>query len=133
MIPELCFEPVDAVRPQLATFCRCVEGGVVVYATDAIDGTVTVSSLICSVPTYFTVLVRAEHATVHVADASGKQYTSGDFVALGTTLMIEVTTAEGYTISQYAVNGTTHTAGSTTTVTVAGTVLVEAVGGEVTP
>lgn len=133
MVPELCFAPDDAVRPQLATFCRCIAGGVVVYATEALEEAVTVESLMCSVPTYYTVVVRAQNADVHIVDATGKRYASGDFVAPGEQLTVSVTPEEGYSITQYQVGGTAYAASSEATVTVAGTVMVEAVAQGVTP
>jgi len=128
MIPELCFAPADAVRPQLATFCSCSAGKVTVYATEAIDSAVTVASLICSVPTYYTVLIRAQHADVAVVDGEGKRYHSGDFVALGEELTVSVTAQTGYAVTTYTLNGTAHQAASTATYTVAGTVVIEATG-----
>ena len=133
MIPELCFAPEDAVRAQLATFCQCVAGGVVVYATEALEQPVTVATLLCSVPTYFTVLVRADHADVTIVDAAGKQYQSGDFAALGANLSVRVTPEVGYGLSQFDVNGTTYSAQTTVNYVVSGTLVVEATAEEVTP
>lgn len=132
MIPELCFAPDDAVKPQLATFCRCVAGGVEIYATEAIEEIVTVENLVCSVPTYYTVLIRAIGANVTVRDATGKTYADGDFVTVGATLHISVVAQSEYTLSAFAVNGTAYAASATATVeSVDGTVRVVAEATEV--
>ena len=133
MIPELCFAPADAVRAQLATFCRCVAGGVIVYATESLEEAITVESLVCSVPTYFTVLVHASHTDVVVTDSAGKTYVSGDFVALGETLTVRATAEEGYVLNRMIVNGTDYTIAGTAACTVAGTLIIDATSREVTP
>ena len=132
MIPDLCFAPSDAVRSQLATFCRLVDGGVVVYATEALSDVVTIECLMCSVPTYFTLMCDVTNADVVVRDDLGKAYASGDFVAVGTHLTIHVNAVEGYTLTHYFVNGVQHPIAAVAEVTVEGTVAVSAAGTEVT-
>lgn len=123
MVPELCFAPSDAVRSQLATFCHTYEGGVYVYSTEALSSDVTVESLICSLPVFYTVEVDAPHADVHIVDASGKTYVGGDPVAVGAHLTITPTAHEGYNLRLLVVDGQTCLDASAS-VTVSGTVQV---------
>ena len=124
MIPEVCFAPADAARPQLATFCHSGEGRVSIYSTEALDTEVVVELLTCWVPTYYSVLATAPHATVRVADALGKTYASGDFVAAGETLTVSVQPDDGYAVSSFAVNHYYYAADATVTVAATGTVHV---------
>jgi hypothetical protein len=97
-----------------------------VYATEALQVTVNVETLMCSVPTYYTLQCNLSHAVASIVDRGAKRYSGGDFVAPDAVLTISVTPDEGYTLGSYTVNGTQYTAQEIATVTVSGTVLIEA-------
>lgn len=133
MVPDVYFAPADVARPQLATFAYCVQGALLLYATDALMGDVVVQALVCSAPTCFSVLVDAPHCDVAVQDGV-KSYAHGDNVAVGTTLSIAVTPHSGYALQALSVcHQTVDTDALPYTHTVAGTVHIAATAQEVTP
>lgn len=125
MVPDVYFAPADVARPQLATFAYCEQGAVVLYATAPLVGELTICTLVCQLPTAFTVLVDAPHADVRLSDDAGKTYGHASVCAVGNVLHVSVTPHDGYALSVVVVNGTAYTAGqSIDPVTVTGTVRV---------
>lgn len=106
MVPDVYFSPDDIARPQIATFAHCVQGGLRIYATQALQDSVYIDLLVCSLPSYYSALIQADHAQVSVRDAAGKTYADGDPIAVGTSLTVLVAPSDGYALSQVFVNGT---------------------------
>ena len=125
MVPDVYFAPADVARPQLATFAYCEDGAVALYATQALQGDLRVQTLICSLPSCYSVLVSASHATVTIVDARAKSYAHGDVVAIGETLHVTVSPEEGYEIVSATLCGSP--IGEGADVVVQGTVQVEVV------
>ncbi len=124
MMPDVFFAPEDSVRPQLATFCHCLDGVVRIYSTEALDQAVTIEGMVLTVPTYFSLMLDAPHANVMVLDEHDKEYHHGDFVAVGANLRISLSPETGYRLISYKVNGVTYLPNDVAQITVAGTVRV---------
>lgn len=132
MVPDLTFSPLDAVRPELATFCTTYTGRVRIYSTAAMYQPVYIENLVCYIPTHYTVLTYAPHTVVHIVDEQGKIYANGDVVAAHALLTITVEPEEGYALDEYRVSGARYLEGQTAEYWVTGTVLIEATPTEVT-
>ena len=136
MVPDVYFAPADIARPQIATFAHCVQGGLRIYATQALQDSVHIDLLVCSLPSYYSALIQTDHAQVSVCDATGKTYANGDSIAVGTSITVQVVPSDGYALSQVSINGTLYEGDTVqTTLSVEGTlhVIAQTVIAEVEP